>query len=925
MAEQEEDFSSLPLADRFAHKNWKVRKGGYEDATKQFEISPDESDPVFRPFLQDPGLWKGAVADSNVAAQQEGLNAYCAFLKYSGVQGCTRTRGVTIAAIAEKGLPSTRAAAKASSLEAILLCIELDKPEPVVEDLMAALSHKLPKVIAPALAALTAVFHNYGCKVIEPKPVLKALPKVFGHADKNVRAEATNLTAELYRWLKDAMKPLFWGELKPVQQQDLEKLFEAIKQEPSPKQERFTRAQQEAMAAAVNSPPGGDGDEAAADGGEEEVEAEVDVFDLAEPVDVLSQAPKDLHEKLASSKWKDRKEALDELFAAANVPRIKDGQFDEVMRALAKCMKDANVAVVTIAANTIEALAKGLRKSFSKYRPVILAPIMERLKEKKQSVADALGHALDAVFAATSLSDCLEDVLEFLKHKNPQVKQETLKFLIRCLRTTRDVPSKPETKSIADAATKLLTESSEATRSGGAEILGTLMKIIGERAMNPYLDGLDDIRKAKIKEFCDTAEVKAKERPKPIVGPPKGLSVPGGAKKPVARRPAATAKKSAPAAAPEEPTPAPPTAKKAIPSKLGLPKPGGLKLQRKLAGPGGAPASPRRVVSPPFEDNPAPTAPAAAPTGSKFGMGNRGLAGRSLGRPAPPPSEPAPPPSNSISSGMAAIERAEFEELRLEKERYSRMVDSLQSERTKLVSEINELQNQNAQLIEDHTRDVLSIKAKETQLVRARSDAEAAEQNVQKQQREIERLKRELSRAVRASATSPPATIPDMGLNMGISDGGIYQDNANNNHNHNNMNGPPSRSALHFGSRFDSARPRSFMSASPSEEKENNNGLESPGLSSAGGGGGYAGRRKISPPVGSSYSSGRGSPARMSAGGRTGSSGDGLPSSTSASQGGEPAENWKRAAEVTSQLKARIEQMKVTLSTHNAHPPAFKR
>ncbi|KAK2739729.1 Microtubule-associated protein, microtubule dynamics during spindle orientation [Onygenales sp. PD_40] len=908
MADQEEDFSSLPLPDRFAHKNWKVRKGGYEDAAKQFEISPDESDPVFRPFLQDPSLWKGAVADSNVAAQQDGLSAYCAFLKYAGVQGCVKTRGTAISAIIEKGLPSTRPAAKANSLEAILLCVELDKPEPVVEDLISALSHKLPKVIAPALATLAAVFHNYGCKVVDSKPVLKALPKVFGHADKNVRAEAQNLTVELYRWLKDAMKPLFWGDLKPVQQQDLDKLFDAVKQEPSPKQERFTRAQQEAMAAA-SSQPGGDGGDAGA-GDEEEAEGEVDVFDLAEPVDVISQAPKDLHEKLASTKWKDRKEALDALFATANVPRIKEGPFDEIARALAKCMKDANVAVVTVAANTIEALAKGLRKGFGKYRPTLMAPMLERLKEKKQSVSDALGLALDAVFTATSLSECLEEVLEFLKHKNPQVKQETLKFLIRCLRTTRDVPSKPETKSVADAATKLLTESSEATRSGGAEILGTLMKIIGERAMNPYLDGLDDIRKAKIKEFFETAEVKAKDRPKPIVGPPKGLGGPPPGKRPVIKK--AGIKKAAPAAAaappPEEPTPAPAAkpASRGIPSKLGgIPKSGGAatpgpgsKLGRKLAGPGGAGApSPRRVVSPPFEEHPAPAPPAAVP-GPKFGLGNRGLAGRSLGRPAPANAEPAPPSANAaISSGMAAIERAELEELRLEKERLSKMVEDMRSERSKLASEINELQNQNAQLIEDHTRDVLSIKAKETQLVRARSDAETAEQNVQKQQREIERLKRELSRAVRASAASPPAVIPDMGLNMGVGDGGIYQDHSNNIN-----NGPPSRAGLHFGSRFESARPRSFMSASPSEEKENNNGLESPGLSSAGG---YAGRRKISPPVGSSYSSGRGSPARLSAG-RTGSSGDGPLSS------GEPAENWKRAAEVTSQLKARIEQMKVT-------------
>ena len=35
-------------------------------------------------------MWKGAVTDSNVAAQQEGLSALCAFLKYGGSQACSR-------------------------------------------------------------------------------------------------------------------------------------------------------------------------------------------------------------------------------------------------------------------------------------------------------------------------------------------------------------------------------------------------------------------------------------------------------------------------------------------------------------------------------------------------------------------------------------------------------------------------------------------------------------------------------------------------------------------------------------------------------------------------------------------------------------------------------------------------------------------
>lgn len=85
-----------------------------------------------------------------------------------------------------------------SSLEAILLLIELDTAAPVIEDLLPVLSNKQPKVIAAALAALTAIFHQYGCKTVDPKPVLKTLPKQFGHADKNVRAEATKLAVEFY-------------------------------------------------------------------------------------------------------------------------------------------------------------------------------------------------------------------------------------------------------------------------------------------------------------------------------------------------------------------------------------------------------------------------------------------------------------------------------------------------------------------------------------------------------------------------------------------------------------------------------------------------------------------------------------------------------------------------------------------------------
>lgn len=916
---QEEDFSQLPLPDRFVHKNWKVRKEGYEAAAKEFELTPDESDPAFRPFLSDPGLWKSAAGDSNVAAQQEGLAALCAFLKYGGQQAAVKSRNYTLQAIYEKGLSSTRPQAKASALEALLLYIELDKSDPVIEELLPALSHKQPKVIAATLNAITAIFHNYGVKIVEPKPVLKALPKVFGHADKNVRAEAQALTVELYRWLKEAMKPVFWGELKPVQQQDLEKLFEKVKEEPAPKQERLTRAQQAAEAAAPPASRGGEAGEVAG-AEEEEEEAEVNAFDFAEPIDVYPKIPADFHEMVGSTKWKERKEALDGLFNMLNTPRIKEGPFDDVVRTLAKSMKDANIAVVTVAANCVEKLAQGLRRGFAKYRSTIMSPMMERFKEKKQSVADALGAALDAVFASTSLSECLEETLGFLPNKNPNVKAETIKFLVRCLRTTREVPSKPEQKLIADVATKLLTESTEAIRSGGAEILGTLMKIIGERAMNPYLDGLDDIRKAKIKEFFDTAEVKAKEKPKAAPPPAKPTSavgkkvVGGGTKKPMAKKPTTAAAPSMDDAAPSQPA----STAKALPkpglARPGLAQPSALRLGGLKKPAPGAPSSAanspqRRVISPPMSSDGGDEA--AIPSPSKFGMGRGGLAGRPLSRPATAPlSPPSAPP---VMNGLSAIERAELEELRAEKERLTALSDSLRSSNAKLTAEISELQNQNAQLIEDHTRDVLQIKAKETQLVRARGECDVLKSEMESLRKESERYKREVSRLGRESIGREREDLIrgralDDGSGVGNEAGGIYEDTTVKRYPPNgdaHSSRPASSTLQRTGSTASSqsgrtlsskSRPQSgYNPISPSEEKENG-GLDP-----------LTARRKISPPVAAmSNGSGMSSPQRPTFASREASD-----SGSVGSREPRAEENWKRAAEVTSQLKARIEAMKV--------------
>ncbi|RCH82175.1 stu2 protein, partial [Rhizopus azygosporus] len=72
----------------------------------------------------------------------------------------------------------------------------------------------------------------------------------------------------------------------------------------------------------------------------------------------------------------------------------------------------------------------------------------------------------------------------------------------------------------------------------GAEGLGTMMKLLGEKPMLAFTDGLDDIKMGKIKEFYEKVTVKAKAPKKPAAPPPK---------KPAAAPPAKkTASKTAP-------------------------------------------------------------------------------------------------------------------------------------------------------------------------------------------------------------------------------------------------------------------------------------------------------------------------------------------------------------------------------------------
>jgi cytoskeleton-associated protein 5 len=237
--------------------------------------------------------------------------------------------------------------------------------------------------------------------------------------------QGRQLVLTIYQFLGAALEPSLSG-LKPVQVNELQDSFATLDAEGKGKGtgiptretagQMRDRLQREAQAALKENDPtdDDDDDDAAHDRqalDEPPDDDDIDPYDLADPIAILDQIPSGFYEHLASSKWKERKEeALDPLLAILKPAiKIKNDHYDELVKALAGRMADANILCVIGAANCLECLAKGLRSDFSKYRSLMVVPILEKFKEKKVNVVEALSNCLDAMAVTVSPLFSLEN------------------------------------------------------------------------------------------------------------------------------------------------------------------------------------------------------------------------------------------------------------------------------------------------------------------------------------------------------------------------------------------------------------------------------------------------------------------------------------------------------------------------------------
>ncbi|CCE78330.1 Piso0_000951 [Millerozyma farinosa CBS 7064] len=860
-----QDFSALPLEERLGHKVWKVRLEAYEQAATKFSNSRNDHDECFRIFNEQGDLLKKAVTDSNVVAQESGLLLLLQYLKFGGnASNVLKLKNTgLISVLVEKGLSSSRAGTKSKTIECLLYIVEISSNgELVVEEILPFLDNRLPKLVSGCVTGLHAIVENFGCRVVQPNLILPKLPKLFAHADRNVRAETTKLTIELAKWMGDALENVLFPELKPVQQKDLTKAFAEVKGR-IPEQIRLTRKQQieiekqkqqmadEEARLATGNPSNDIEMEDAEPSGQE---AAFDPTDLLEPVDVISKLPSDLSNRISSTKWKERKEVLEEVYEIlkkAVKPAPKD-DYTDLFRIFSKCSKDANIQVVQLAANCVEILAKGLKGDFQRYRHLVLAPIIERTKEKKASLAEALSNALDAIFAVCSLPDILEDTLNGMKHKTPQVKISTTNYLKRCLASTTIYPTGNEINQIMSVSVKLLGDSQEPVRQAATEMIGTLMKITGERELNGFLEEVDDNRKLKVKKVFEEAKVNVKTNPSSVNAPQTkrpniAASEPPRLNKPKSSMPStsSTSKRTAP--------PSTSTNLKANNNNLGL-------------------------SSSTIPSKRGATSPAKRPDEMlKASTIGRGLTGRSLTNSSIPSSNTKP---ESVTNQK---DKEELEAFRRDKQNWLEKNKELTRRNEMLEHDNLNLKNENSSLlarlenvVKENSNTLLMLKQKDSQINRSSSDLENAKLKIRDLEQTIEMMKLQQKSYVSTQS-------PQIG-----SYGSIFHNNS--------TTSPPSNSdtSTTLGS-----TPASQTRVNSGELSNRVNRLSIDGTS-----------QKENPESTYKFSSiSRSrftSPQRMVDNTNTFSNHAGKEHPDILSDD----DSWRRAAEVTTQLKARIEKMK---------------
>eukprot|EP00741_Cyanophora_paradoxa_P012453 tig00020610_g12032.t1 len=590
-----EDFSSLSLEQRLVHKNVGCRQQAFKELHQAFRCAAD-NDSVYDDYAD---LLKKMVQENNNDMKSQAFDCAVELINHSP-RAAARIAGELSDVIVEKCL-TARGCAKERGFEVCLLFIEQEANGPaVVEAMVKGMSLKAAKAVAAAVELFTQALREFGAKVVNPKPVLnkKLLQAMLDSKDTDVRSNTKSMIVELYRWLKEAIRPML-EDARDVQKKELDVEFGKIPASDRPAPTRLTKSAKPKAGAAA---PGAAGPAAGVPGAAAAVAAapDVDPLEFFDPVDLAPVIEKELHKNWAEwiltlEKWAEKKEALEALQKKAiEVRRIAPSDYGDVMRSMKRLMGDSNLAVVTQAMKTVAAFAAGMRKDFRTYSSLFVPVLLDRLKETKALFTAEVRQTLEAIHSAGCFSviDLLEEVKEgWNKPKVPAGwKVQVMVFFEAAIGAGASVPPALQkgTGAIAELLVKALEDSTKEVRDAGQKSFVKLVSVVGQRPLEATISALEKRKQEALRALLQQAS-----------GAGAGPAAPAAAAAAPApaSRPASASAKAAPAAAAPASAPAPPAKKpvaaSATSSSVAPAKKGGAAAGGKKGGAAAKPAEER--------------------------------------------------------------------------------------------------------------------------------------------------------------------------------------------------------------------------------------------------------------------------------------------------------------------------------------------
>ncbi|KAF3432700.1 hypothetical protein FNV43_RR23802 [Rhamnella rubrinervis] len=504
MSEEEKllkEAKKLPWEDRLFHKNWKVRNEANIDLGAVCDSITDPKDTRLREF---GSFFRKTVADSNAPVQEKALEALIAYLRAADADAGRYAKEVCDAVVAKclTGRPKTVEKAQAI----FMLWVELEAVDAFLDAMEKAIKNKVAKAVVPAIDVMFQALSEFGSKIIPPKRILKMLPELFDHQDQNVRACSKGLTLELCRWIgKDPVKSILFEKMRDTMKKELEAELVNVAGTARPSRKIRSEQDREPEREAVSEVVGpGPSEESTADAPQE-----IDEYELVDPVDILTPLEKSgFWDGVKATKWSERKEAVAELTKLASTKKIAPGDFTEICRTLKKLITDVNIAVAVEAIQAIGNLARGLRTHFSGSSRFILPVLLEKLKEKKPTVTEALSLTLQAIHKAgcITLVDIVEDVKTAVKNKVPLVRSLTLNWIAFCVETSNKAIVLKVHKDYVPIFMECLNDGTPEVRDAAFSALAAIAKLVGMRPLERSLEKLDDVRRKKLSEMISGSE-----------------------------------------------------------------------------------------------------------------------------------------------------------------------------------------------------------------------------------------------------------------------------------------------------------------------------------------------------------------------------------------------------------------------------------